>query len=127
MKTFLVVEVMFAAIVVFFMEAIFVTLKTNKCIEKRRHGELAAVRLTKNKAMRIIVDYFYPLGSQRRMLSFDWDDEDNVRENFLCFARINLRNLKELHKMQELLGDVPLNIGYPYNIGEILQQAVRYP
>ncbi|MDP1620378.1 MAG: hypothetical protein Q8L11_05055 [Candidatus Moranbacteria bacterium] len=116
------IRMVIALIAAFFIELLCAGCLTSVQVEKRRRGELVAVRLTKNEATRIIIDYLYPPGSLNRAL-IDQDDEGDMAERF---QNICLRDVGDFRKLQKKLG-VPLNVAWPHNVGEILRQAVRYP
>lgn len=119
---YMAIRMIIVLIAAFFIELVCAGYLTSVQVEKRRRGELAAVRLTENKATRIITDYLYPPGSLNRAL-IDQDDEGDMAERF---QNICLRDTEEFRELQEKLG-VPLSVLWPYNVGEILRQAVRYP
>ncbi|MFA7208887.1 MAG: hypothetical protein WC120_01245 [Parcubacteria group bacterium] len=116
------IRMIIVLIAAFFIELMCAGYLTSVQVEKRRRGELAAVRLTSYEATRIIVDYLYPPGSLDRAL-IDRDDEGDMAERLQGMRLASTYKFRELKKK---LG-VTLNVPWPYNVGEILRQAVRYP
>lgn len=109
----------------FLWEALRSGIKTEKYLKKRRRGELAWTMLTEIEAMKKIIVCIYP--NELSMMR-DFCCDVNVRSHFLTYAAgENLRYPEKLEEIQEALGGVPLNVPYPYNVGEIFRQAVRYP